>query len=67
MDSQITLSRLLNNSEWYNRDGTITECPNCGRDFEQGDETWESKFCPNCGQALKWEFEEERVDFKEDK
>lgn len=33
----------------------MASCPNCGHDFEQGDETWESKFCPNCGQALKWE------------
>lgn len=34
----------------------MASCPNCGHDFEEGDETWESKFCPNCGQALKWEF-----------
>lgn len=34
----------------------MASCPNCCHDFEQGDETWESKFCPNCGQALKWEF-----------
>lgn len=33
----------------------MASCPNCGHDFEQGDETWESKFCPNCGQALNWE------------
>lgn len=33
----------------------MASCPNCGHDFEQGDETWESKFCPNCAQALKWE------------
>ena len=23
----------------------MASCPNCGHDFEQGDETWESKFC----------------------
>ena len=34
----------------------MASCPNCGHDFEEEDETWESKFCPNCGQALKWEF-----------
>lgn len=34
----------------------MASCPNCGHDFEEGDETWESKFCPYCGQALKWEF-----------
>lgn len=34
----------------------MASCPNCDHDFEEGDETWESKFCPNCGQALKWEF-----------
>ena len=33
----------------------MASCPNCSHDFEQGDETWESKYCPNCGQALKWE------------
>ncbi len=36
----------------------MAECPNCGREFEEGDETWNCNFCPDCGQALKWEEEQ---------
>ena len=36
----------------------MAECMNCGREFEYGDETWGCKFCPDCGQALKWESED---------
>ena len=35
----------------------MAECPNCGRKFEYGDETWSCNFCPDCGQALNWESE----------
>ena len=37
----------------------MAECPNCGREFEDGDETWGCKFCPDCGQALMWEGEQD--------
>lgn len=31
-------------------------CPNCGHEFDEGDSNWqEACFCPNCGQALRWE------------
>ena len=54
------LQRNIPREVLYSADGNLVfdmaSCPNCGHDFEQGDETWESKFCPNCGQALKWEF-----------
>ena len=33
----------------------MAECPNCAREFEDGDETWNCNFCPDCGQALSWE------------
>lgn len=33
----------------------MAKCMNCGREFEYDDETWGCKFCPDCGQALKWE------------
>lgn len=38
----------------------IAECPVCGRRFDENEEieTWECKFCPECGQALKFEVEE---------
>ena len=36
----------------------MAECPNCGRKFEYGDETWNCNFCPDCGQALNWEWSE---------
>lgn len=44
----------------------MASCPKCGCDFEIGDETWESKFCPNCGQALKWEVAESKEEEKND-
>lgn len=58
------LNRNIPREVLYSSDGyydgslvfDMASCPNCDHDFEQGDETWESKFCPNCGQALKWEF-----------
>lgn len=35
------------------------ECPNCGNDdFEYGIGNWGCIFCPECGQALKWEDKE---------
>lgn len=34
------------------------ECPNCSFTFEDGDTDWETKYCPNCGQALRWESED---------
>lgn len=37
----------------------MAECMNCGREFEYDDETWGCNFCPDCGQALKWEGEQE--------
>lgn len=44
----------------------MASCPNCVCDFEQGDETWKSNFCPNCGQALKWEVAESKEEEKND-
>ena len=36
----------------------IATCPKCGYAFEEGCIPWGAPFCPNCGQALKWEGEE---------
>lgn len=36
------------------------ECPNCGRNYEEGSETWNCNYCPDCGQALDWEIEDEK-------
>ena len=34
----------------------MAHCPNCYHSFEEGDENWQDAcYCPNCGQALKWE------------
>ena len=30
-------------------------CPECNREFEYNDETWETDYCPCCGQRLLWE------------
>ena len=37
----------------------IANCPNCDYEFEYSDFIWGCKFCPECGQALKWEGEQE--------
>ena len=33
----------------------IAYCPICGYQFDDGKEPWGRKFCPACGQRLKWE------------
>ena len=38
------------------------ECPNCSKHFEEYGEAWKCNFCPDCGQALNWDFEEENTD-----
>lgn len=36
------------------------ECPVCGNDeFEYGINNWGCAYCPDCGQALDWEVEDE--------
>jgi len=30
-------------------------CPLCNYEFEEGKEPWGRKYCPECGQSLKWE------------
>ena len=30
-------------------------CPCCDYEFEEGYEPWGRKYCPECGQKLKWE------------
>lgn len=42
MDSQITLSEFVNDSVFYNRDGTITECPKYARH-------------DRCGRCARWQ------------
>ena len=34
------------------------ECPTCGYAYEEDDKDWQLPYCPNCGQALKWEADE---------
>ena len=40
----------------------IANCPNCDYEFEYSDFIWGCKFCPECGQALKWEGEQDETD-----
>lgn len=44
-------------------DGTAiydsAECPNCGYAYEIDDKDWMEPYCPHCGQALRWEGDEE--------
>ena len=34
-------------------------CPRCDSEYEEDDTNWKLPFCPNCGQALKWDEEGE--------
>ena len=50
----------------YGDDGNLiydtAYCPICNHSFEYGINDWESNYCPNCGQALDWEWPEEGSD-----
>ena len=50
-------------SDGYADDGTpvcdYAACPVCEYAYEEGDKDWSEPFCPRCGQALKWDCEEE--------
>lgn len=35
----------------------MASCPNCDYEFEESNVIWGCDFCPDCGQALKWEEE----------
>lgn len=37
----------------------LANCPACNFAYEAGDKDWGEPFCPHCGQALKWDNEEE--------
>ena len=37
----------------------MADCPDCGAEFCEEDITWRVPFCPHCGQALKWDNDEE--------
>ncbi len=53
------------NGDGYDPDGNLVYdfgyCPNpdCGQEFEEGDQNWLCNYCPNCGQALIWFNEQE--------
>ena len=40
----------------------VAYCPVCNIALEDGDIHWESNYCPNCGQRLDWEVEEDNED-----
>lgn len=33
----------------------MARCPNCDRVFDEDQDTWEATYCPDCGQRLDWE------------
>ena len=37
----------------------MATCPACGYRFEDYESAWGEPFCPHCGQALKWDPEED--------
>lgn len=38
----------------------FAECPECDFEYEESDHIWGLPFCPKCGQALKWEVENDK-------
>lgn len=49
--------RLIEKSVTSEDIDSILCCPNCGIDlfeFERHEEFYEAKYCPECGQKLKW-------------
>ena len=34
-------------------------CPYCDRAFKEDQDSWEATYCPDCGQRLDWEWEED--------
>lgn len=34
----------------------VAHCPICDYEFENGVEPWGRKYCPKCGQRLKWKW-----------
>ena len=41
-------------------------CPSCVQIFNKNDKTWGSRYCPYCGQALKWDNAENKEEEKND-
>ena len=37
----------------------MARCPYCDRVFDEDQDTWEATYCPDCGQRLDWEAENE--------
>ena len=35
----------------------VAHCPTCAYRFEEGREPWGRKYCPECGQRIKWKWE----------
>lgn len=35
----------------------VAHCPTCAYKFEEGKEPWGRKYCPECGQRIKWKWE----------
>lgn len=59
-------SRFVNYSGDGYSDGKMVydmaECPNCGKEFEDGDDNWGcANYCPNCGQRILWGDGEEMI------
>ena len=38
----------------------MARCPNCNHLFMDDEHDWGIKYCPECGQALKWDIEEDK-------
>ena len=40
----------------------MANCPTCGYLYEYGWENWGYPFCPKCGQAIDWLWDEEEAE-----
>lgn len=34
----------------------VAHCPVCDYEFEAGQEPWGRKYCPECGQRIRWKW-----------
>ena len=52
------IPKQLEDRDSFKQDGIVfssARCPICRIRFDEDDDRWLSKYCPNCGQKLDWD------------
>ena len=55
------IPKQLEDRDNFKQDGIVfssARCPICRIRFDEDDDRWLSKYCPNCGQKLDWDTED---------